>query len=289
MFETKYEIVQGDDIAVTAFKVPDGKTKETDSSSTCRWVGKVFLLLTAAVIILCAIFAAAVYTGGRHFFDKMGQAVVPRITVDRPLNLPTVRLPKSELDALRDRMDYFHDALRDGEVLTEDLVLTEREINGLICSNHDICGKIYATISKDMVSADFSFPAEDAPGGKGRFFVGTKSLIVAPLSKYDSSYFVQWTIATRGLDVWDDEFPLVNITSNVVLNDEVDVRIKSSEVLGWKATDAFVRRFFDGKNWADDMCPHAKRLLKQVEGVTIGDGIIVVHFYGADAVAAGGE
>jgi hypothetical protein len=168
MFKMKYEIVQGDDVAVTALKVPDRKNKETDSSSSWRWVGKFFLLLTVAVIILGVVLAAAVYTAGRHFLHKAGEAVVPRITVDHPLDLPTIHLPKAELEALLDRMDDFYNAFRDG-VLKEDLVLTKREINGLICSNDDMCGDIYATILKDVISADFSLPAEDVPGGKGFF------------------------------------------------------------------------------------------------------------------------
>jgi hypothetical protein len=69
----------------------------------------------------------------------------------------------------------------------------------------------------------------------------------------------------------------VNITSAVALHDEVDVRIRSSKVLGWKAMDAFVHRFFNGKNWAANMCPHVKTLLKQIKGVTIRDGIVAVH------------
>eukprot|EP00978_Attheya_sp_CCMP212_P013378 scaffold33679_cov57-Attheya_sp.AAC.3 len=54
----------------------------------------------------------------------------------------------------------------------------------------------------------------------------------------------------------------------------LDVRITSAEVFGWMATDRFVHKFFNGINLegrfsAEDM--------KDIRGVTIGDGKIVIN------------
>eukprot|EP00978_Attheya_sp_CCMP212_P026840 scaffold88971_cov44-Attheya_sp.AAC.2 len=157
----------------------------------------------------------------------------------------------------------------------KELVLTERELNGLICSEkEEMCGHVYATISENMVSADFSFPAGDnMPGGEGRFFVGTKSLIIQ-----DEAYYnFQSKITTGDIASWG-EFPLANMTVRMDLNDDdLDVRITSAEVFGWMATDRFVHKFFDDTNWASDMDAHAKKHMQHIKGVTIGDGKIVIH------------
>lgn len=141
---------------------------------------------------------------------------------------------------------------------------------------------MYVTLKKDVAIADFSFPAEGVPGGKGRYFVGTKTVNVKPAS-LDSSFSVQGTMIAKGMDVWDDDFPLGDVTFHVDLRDDnLDVRLKSAEMLGWKATDAFAHKFLEEKNLAEGMCPHKKAALEKIDFVAIEDGKIVIRPRGSE-------
>jgi len=245
--------------------------KKSMAGRVCKCCG----FLSIAVILLFLILAAIVCHGGVHLYHKVGSVVIPKLTVDAPLDLPTVLLTRSERKDLEKRLDHFHDFFhgRSSNKLKK-LVLTERELNGLICSEkEEMCGHVYATISENKVSADFSFPAGDMPGGEGRFFVGTKSLMIQ-----DEAYYnFQSKITTGDIASWG-EFPLANMTVRMDLQDgDLDVRITSAEVFGWMATDRFVHHFFDETNWASNMDAHAKKHIKHIKGITIGDGKIVVH------------
>lgn len=300
----KYEKLSGDDengIAVTtavAFSEDKNNVKTTstrmkntaNSITTCHSLCKFFILLCISTMVLFLILAAAVFYGAHHVLNVVGEQVVPRITVDHPIPLPPpVILTDSELHALKRRLHNFHHALHHDDK-TQDLILTEHEINGLICDSdnsddEELCDHVYVTISKNKVSADFSVPAKDAPGGKGRYFVGTKSLVVIPNKDHEKkSYSVEGAVVTRLPNDKNDDLTIYNITSTInLLNDDVglDVRITALQVLGWMATDTFVNQFFDGTNFAKDkMCPHAKEALKRIDGISIGDDKIVVHVIG---------
>eukprot|EP00978_Attheya_sp_CCMP212_P027009 scaffold89985_cov39-Attheya_sp.AAC.1 len=222
----------------------------------CKYCG----FLSIAVILFLLLLAAIVY-------HKVGSIVIPKLTVDAPLDLPIVLLTKSE-------RNYLEILITDSERrdLENRLVLTEREFNGLICSemrSEDMCGHMYTTFSKNKVSVDLSFPAGDMPGGDGRFFVGTKSLIIQ-----DEAYYnIQAKITTIDITSWG-EFLFTNMTVHMDLDDgDLDVRITSAEVFGWMATDRFVNKFFDVLDCASDMDADD---MKDIKGVTIGDGKIVI-------------
>eukprot|EP00978_Attheya_sp_CCMP212_P011777 scaffold29289_cov58-Attheya_sp.AAC.1 len=269
----KYEMVPGVDVmsgdVVTAVHIRS--EKKSMAGRVCKYCG----FLSIAVILFFLILAAIGARAGVHFYHKVGSVVIPKLTVDAPLDLPTVFLTRSERKHLEKRLDHFHDFFHGkSSKRFKELVLTERELNGLICGEkEEMCGHVYATISENMVSADFSFPAGDMPGGKGRFFVGTKSLIIQ-----DEAYYnIQSKITTGDINS-SEEFPLANMTVHMDLDDgDLDVRITSAEVFGWMATDGFVHKFFDDTNWASNMKAHAKKHMKHIKGVTIGDGKIVLH------------
>jgi len=271
--DAKYEMVPEADVMsgdiVTAIHVKP--KKKSMAGRVCKCCG----FLSISVIFLFLILAALMCHAGMYLYNTVESVVVPELTVNEPLDLPKVILTKSERKDLEKRLDHFHDFFhgRSSKRLM-DLVLTERELNGLICSEkEEMCGHVYATISENKVSADFSFPAGDMRGGEGRYFVGTKSLIIQDKAYYN----FQSKIITGDIASWG-EFPLANMTARVDLNDgELDVRITSAEVFGWMATDRFVHHFFDETNWASNMDAHAKKHIKHIKGITIGDGKIVVH------------
>eukprot|EP00978_Attheya_sp_CCMP212_P008062 scaffold18759_cov52-Attheya_sp.AAC.1 len=257
--DAKYEMVPGVDVKsgdiVTA--VPIRSEKKSMAGRVCKYCG----FLSIAFILFFLILSAIVYHGGVHLIHKVGSVVIPKLTVDAPLDFPTVLLTESERNDLE--ILITESERRDVE---NRLVLTEREFNGLFF-DEEKSGHMYATFSENKVSVDFSFPAGDIPGGEGRFFVGSKSLIIQ-----DEAYYnIEAKITTSDITSWG-EFLFANMTVHMDLDDDdLDVRITSAEVFGWMATDRFVHKFFDGINLeggfsADDM--------KDIKGVTIGDGKI---------------
>jgi len=273
----------------------DDETKRgTNVSTPCHRsiLFKIVMFLAIVVIIIFALFAATILYVGYGVSDFMKETVVPQITTDQPLNLDIVILPKSERKELMHKIDEFRNIISHQEqgtddatmvVPAEDFVLTEKEINGLICSKTELCGSIYLTILDNMLSTKFSLPIDDMSGGEARFFVGTNDLVVKPLIANNGppSYFVQYTIEAPEMGVWkeDEDFPLVDMALNVELNEDVGVHVKALELFGWKSTDGFIRRFLNGVNWASiNKCPHAKKALTLIKGVTIGDKKIVFHF-----------
>uniref|UniRef100_A0A7S1Y3F9 Uncharacterized protein n=1 Tax=Grammatophora oceanica TaxID=210454 RepID=A0A7S1Y3F9_9STRA len=288
MADGKYQIVSSDEeIAVSDAKLlPSIKpvatmTPSKKSSTVWKSLLKFLLVLALAVVIVFSMLGMAAYHFGHHVMHHVGQMVVPQITTQTPLDLPEVHLSKHELHALKKRLRTFHHDLHHGKTPEHDLVLTEQEINGLICDNdhhHDdnVCGHVHTTILENRIEADFSFPADDAPGGEGRYLVGKKTVVSVPDENKESAYAMHHTLTVHG-GPQDEDFTVMDATSTIDLAAELNVQILSAEMFGWMATDAFVQRFLEGRNWAEHMCPEAKKAVSHIAGVSIGDGKIVVH------------
>eukprot|EP00568_Trieres_chinensis_P001877 CAMPEP_0183308876 /NCGR_PEP_ID=MMETSP0160_2-20130417/22793_1 /TAXON_ID=2839 ORGANISM="Odontella Sinensis, Strain Grunow 1884" /NCGR_SAMPLE_ID=MMETSP0160_2 /ASSEMBLY_ACC=CAM_ASM_000250 /LENGTH=310 /DNA_ID=CAMNT_0025472785 /DNA_START=86 /DNA_END=1018 /DNA_ORIENTATION=+ len=296
--------------AVGVSVLPD--ESKSKAGAACRALCKLLMLLALSTTILAVALLGVVYHGGRHFLEKIGEIVVPQITSDHPIDLPPpVHLSEAEQRDVQRRLEEFWNLVHDdghyrhSGALLKDLVLTEREINGLICSpdqhthhhhehhrnqdKDDMCGKVYVTISEHEISADFSFPIENRFSGletwPGRYFVGKKSLHIVPRISPDEDGVAPYVLRGSFLSNTDNDssfspFPLWNGTAMVKLTGDdtaLDVQVESMEVFGWAATDAFVYRFFEGVNWAEGMCPHAKNSLKYIKGIAVGDGKVVVR------------
>ena len=160
--------------------------------------GCLFGCLIAAGLVVGSLVCAGV--GGYWFVSKQ----IAKYTSDTPLELPTVEYSEQQLAELEQRMESFGEvvdqsvaedsgaktASEDG-VTAEDgvtsnaaappteLVLTAEEINAMICKNADLRGKIFVKIENDQVSGDVSFPLDQLPGGKGRYFNGSATFDVS--------------------------------------------------------------------------------------------------------------
>lgn len=296
----------------------------SSQSSILRPICKFLLLLTLSSVIVAAIFLGAAFHGAHRFLHHAAEVIVPQITSDIPLDLPPpVLLSEKEERDVTNRIHQFKEILHHGTTPVNDLELSEREINGLFCSkgednlhlrlfggavrgvegqegprhkhprhhhHRDMCGKVHVTVSKNQLSADFSFPVDEHfPGGRGRYATGTKliSIVSSTNEVTDSSagyYLFRTALGFRGgvWDSWDEEaFPVFDVSGLVQLfdNGAVDMRAESAEVLGWSATDIIVRRFLEGKNLAEGRlsCNHAREVWKHIAGVEIGQGKVVVR------------
>eukprot|EP00567_Pseudictyota_dubia_P005390 CAMPEP_0197436250 /NCGR_PEP_ID=MMETSP1175-20131217/3717_1 /TAXON_ID=1003142 /ORGANISM="Triceratium dubium, Strain CCMP147" /LENGTH=344 /DNA_ID=CAMNT_0042965491 /DNA_START=122 /DNA_END=1156 /DNA_ORIENTATION=+ len=312
MSDAKYKQIP---TAVGTVTSPDEDKAATETPSrlrsAVRSICKFLLFLCLSCTIVFALLAGAVYHGGHYLIDAAGEYVVPRITSDQPLDLPpAVHLSDAEAVEVRGRIREFRHAIHHGEAPPRDLVLTERDINGLICDkgghfphkhNHgkhhhhhhhgkhmgdDMCGKVHVSILDGEIAADFSVPLDDhVAGGEGRYMVGTKitSITAESSSEESNGHYSVRSAFLAGSKDSDDRFPVFDFTGSVEVNSdgELDLQAKSAEVLGWVATDAFLERFLLGQNLAGLFsCPHhaenKKNALKLIKGVEIADGKVVI-------------
>lgn len=279
MSDAKYKALLVDEEAEVDAAVPafPKKAQTPSAAAAASWIKpvcKFLLLLSLAVAIVFGIVAGFTFYMGQHVMHKVAQVVVPQVTTDQPLHLPQVHLEHGELHQLKHNLRDFHHALHHGRTPEKDLLLTERDINGLICaSNKKMCGHAYAKIAQDKIEVEYSIPADDVPGGKGRYFVGTKALDIVSSDENAGVYDMHGRVSTLGPN---GEFTLLDSTWNMDL-ENASVEITSAEIMGWVATDSFVERFFKGKNWAEHMCHHARESMQHIEGLSITDDKIVVH------------
>jgi hypothetical protein len=239
-----------------------GKT----SKSCLSWC----LIIVGAMIALFVVLATVMSTMA---FIWMRHEVI-RFTVTERLNLPIHALPDSELYLVKDRTMLFLDTLKAGQVPADDLTLSVDEFNGFIAHSDFLRGNAYATISENKVSVDLSLPAKFLPGGRNRYlvanwFVGVsqpledKALITtkfetfSPVKDLDSPILFGEFLA-----YWQDS--------------ELVVNVQSGQLLKWIAPKK--KRNLLEDIYDDDDCPHAKRIIEGIHGVSIDrNGDIVIQ------------
>jgi hypothetical protein len=131
--------------------------------------GCLFVVGAGIALLLCAGI-------GTYFFVS---SQVTKYTSSNPAELPTVEFEPEELAKLETRVSTFSEAIESGEAPTEDLVLTAKELNGLLTKEDALKGKVFIKIEEGQLSGEVSIPADVFPGGKGRFFNGNASFEVS--------------------------------------------------------------------------------------------------------------
>jgi hypothetical protein len=124
--------------------------------------GLVLLVLAIGLLLL-----------GFHYVKKM----VYRYTDAQPMELPTVQLPKAEMDKLQRRFDAFEIALREHRPV-QTLTLKPDEINALIANGagrEALQGKLYVGIEGNQLKGQVSVPLQDVGLTlfKGRYLNGS--------------------------------------------------------------------------------------------------------------------
>lgn len=119
--------------------------------------GCLFYTLVIGAIVGVMLLAGAIAGG---FYAKR---VIGQLTDTQPMTLPKVQLSDEQMDKLRDRVENFRDAVREGKP-TPPLELTADELNALIENDPDLIAfrnHLYVTLEGDRLQAQMSFPAED--------------------------------------------------------------------------------------------------------------------------------
>jgi hypothetical protein len=100
--------------------------------------------------------------------------VVEHLTVVEPHDpFPIVDMSDAELDVVKDRVKLFVDQLRvAAEAPSEDLVVTQDEINGFIGHSDYLRGNMHVVLEEGKITEQYSLPVDMLPGGKGRYYVG---------------------------------------------------------------------------------------------------------------------
>ncbi len=110
----------------------------------------------AAVVVAVVLF-------GVYFGFRYAKGVINQLTDTNPMPLPSTHLPQVQMFELKDRMETFEDAIRDG-VPTNPLELSSDEVNSLIATEPSFSAlknHLYVAIDGNQLHAQVSFPAED--------------------------------------------------------------------------------------------------------------------------------
>ena len=105
------------------------------------------------------------------------KGLVNRYTDSQPMQLPTVQMPQSEVNKLKQRFEAFEAAVRDHRPAPP-LTLSSDDINALIANGpgrEALSGKLYVGLEGDQFKGQVSVPLQDVGLSmfKGRYFNGS--------------------------------------------------------------------------------------------------------------------
>ncbi|HEY2953035.1 MAG TPA: hypothetical protein VGK40_10655 [Verrucomicrobiae bacterium] len=214
---------------------PAGSTPEKKRG--CWFYGCVTLAIVGLLCVVVGIFVARWALG-------LSARLIEEFTDTAPMQIEMVMLSPEEKKALEDRLAAFQLAM-DNQKEVRELVLTARELNGLIAENKDLKGKLFVMIEGDRIKGKVSVPLLKDIGPfkvKGRYLNGTAAFKVS--------------LAVGTLDVALDEM----------------------EVKG-KPLPATVMKEFGKKNLAEDvhLDPKNAQRLERFESIQIKDDKVILR------------
>src|SRR5579875_2829524 len=127
--------------------------------------------IIAAILALLLLIAVGV---GFFFVYRLFERVVEQYTATAPRELPRVEMSVGQCRTLRERVDAFRAAIKEGRP-TEPLVLWSDDLNALIEENPDLKGRVYVTIDQDKLKGQVSIPMDRFPSfglTRGRYLNG---------------------------------------------------------------------------------------------------------------------
>lgn len=139
--------------------------------------GCMFYGCIVGIVLMLMLLAGVLF--GLHQFKKM----MNQFTDSRPMALPAVNLSPSQLDALRQRVNTFSNAVSTGKAAAP-LVLNSDEVNALIAENpgsRNLSNKVYVSLQEDKVKAQVSLPMGETGIRlfRGRYLNGDATLSVS--------------------------------------------------------------------------------------------------------------
>jgi hypothetical protein len=185
--------------------------------------------------------------------------VVEEYTATAPRELPKVEMPAEQRATLKQRVDAFQSAIKEGRP-TEPLVLTSEEVNALIEDHPDLKnlkGKVYVTIEQDKLKGQVSVPLSDVP------LLGL----------------------TRGRYLNGEAEIKVSLQEGILL-----VTLDSIEVNGKKVPEEAMKSLRN-QNWAQDVYkdPRKAEELRKYQSIEIKDGKLIIKVRDTTKADEGGQ
>lgn len=139
--------------------------------------GCLFYGCIGSVVLLLLVMGALLV--GWHFVKRM----VNHYTDTQPVALPTVQMPKGEVDRLNKRFEAFQAAVREQRPV-EPLSLSADDVNVLIANGRQgsaVQGKIHVSLEGDQLRGQVSVPLQEVGLSmfKGRYFNGSATFNVS--------------------------------------------------------------------------------------------------------------
>ena len=164
-------------VPVSPFSFASSSSKGKTTFKPLRCLCKTLIVIVVLLTILMMTFAIGSFAWARH--------QVRRITVpaskDMPQPpLPVAPIPQAELEVIKDEAKLFWDQLRADMEPTNDLIITEEQLNGLIASSDYLRGHAFVTLADNQWHMDLVLPANKLPGGRGRYFMGDTHVHTEP-------------------------------------------------------------------------------------------------------------
>jgi len=261
-----------------AYPVKIQKKKKECKHGNCkkgRCIKRCLKVVCKVALALFALVAAFAAIAG-YRWHRWASEHVQQWTVTEPSALPVVDVPASELDAARDAAEIFWDSIQRGTV-PEDLVVPARDINGFLAASDFLRGNAFAEIETNKYQASVSLPTDGLPGGKGRFFVATKTISWDPESNQ-----IEVTIEPEEESMGTMAEAVMRLTTME------DGKTLNLEVLSGQAFGKTIpQHFIDEKynlledlyhcDCQDDDCKRARKFLEGLAGVSLEHGQVVFH------------
>mmetsp|Transcript_19185 Transcript_19185/g.47430 ORF Transcript_19185/g.47430 Transcript_19185/m.47430 type:complete len:377 (+) Transcript_19185:122-1252(+) len=249
-------------------KCKHGKCKKRCAKRCLKVICKVALL---GFLIFGAVASIAGYRWYRFVSHQ-----VQKWTVVEPNALPVQDVPLEELSLLKDSAHLFWDSIQYGKV-PEDFVLSAKDLNGFFASEERLRGNAFAEMKENEYQVSISMPTDRLPGGKGRFFVATKTLKWDPETQ-ELKVKVQPMEESMGT-MAEAVLKLTTMEDGKTLNLEVLSGQGFGKVIPQKFIDEHYNLLEDLYNCDchDDECKQARKFLEGLAGVSLEDGQVVVH------------
>jgi hypothetical protein len=127
--------------------------------------------IIAGILSLLVLIAVGV---GVLFVYRWFERVLEEYTATAPRELPRVEMAAEQRQTLRERVEAFRAAIKEGRP-TEPLVLSSEDLNALIDENPDLKGKVYVAINQEKLKGQVSIPLNNFPSfglTRGRYLNG---------------------------------------------------------------------------------------------------------------------
>mmetsp|Transcript_853 Transcript_853/g.1039 ORF Transcript_853/g.1039 Transcript_853/m.1039 type:complete len:331 (-) Transcript_853:91-1083(-) len=246
------------------------------------------LMITAAVLLITNLILLVVFLSVGYFWTK---DVVEHLTVSTPSPaFPIIKMADSELAVIKDRVSLFMDELQNPLGPSEDLIMTQDEINGIIGHSDYLRGNMMVTLHSNIIEEEYSLPMNMLPGGKNRYFVGSDYMKIKKEKNDEDDVLVNTSIemkmetAAEHKDWFDGPLFFARLQYLVAKNDHSDFKeiselfLQSGYFFGHQASEEYINKrenLFQYICHCDD-CENIQAAYDSIQDIVLEEGKIII-------------